>query len=67
MRQVTTKKGYDGCRKADYLSAHALITDKTFANLGETTISNLKAHFPAVQSGAHQYICCVCVCVCVCV
>jgi hypothetical protein len=50
--QVTTKKGYDGCRKADYLYAHDPITDKTFANLGETTISNLKANFDGVETGA---------------
>jgi hypothetical protein len=50
-RQVTTKKGYDGCRKADYLYAHDAITDKTFANLGETTISNLKANFDGVETG----------------
>jgi hypothetical protein len=48
---VTTKKGYDGCRKADYLYAHDPITDKTFANLGETTISNLKANFDGVETG----------------
>jgi hypothetical protein len=52
--QVTTKKGYDGCRKADYLYAHDAITDKTFANLGETTISNLKSNFDGVETGAHS-------------
>lgn len=50
--QVTTKKGYDGCRKADYLFAHQPITDKTFASLGETTIANLKATFHGVDTGA---------------
>lgn len=49
--QVTTKKGYDGCRKAEYLYAHQPITDKTFATLGETTISNLKATFEGVETG----------------
>jgi hypothetical protein len=49
--QVTTKKGYDGCRKAEYLYAHNPITDKTFANLGETTISNLKSNFEGVETG----------------
>lgn len=48
--QVTTKKGYDGCRKAEYLFAHQPITDKTFATLGETTISNLKSTFE-VETG----------------
>ncbi|WIA31523.1 hypothetical protein OEZ86_002415 [Tetradesmus obliquus] len=48
--KVTTKKGYDGCRKADFLHAHEPITDKTFANLGETTISNLKANFDGVET-----------------
>uniref|UniRef100_A0A383V5P7 Uncharacterized protein n=1 Tax=Tetradesmus obliquus TaxID=3088 RepID=A0A383V5P7_TETOB len=48
--KVTTKKGYDGCRKADFLYAHEPITDKTFANLGETTISNLKANFDGVET-----------------
>ncbi|KAF8070864.1 hypothetical protein HT031_000945 [Scenedesmus sp. PABB004] len=48
--KVTTKKGYDGCRKAAYLYAHDPITDKTFANLGETTISNLKANFDGVET-----------------
>jgi hypothetical protein len=52
--QVTTKKGYDGCRKADYLCAHDPITDKTFANLGETTISNLKSNFDGVETGEQQ-------------
>jgi hypothetical protein len=50
--QVTTKKGYDGCRKAEYLFAHQPITDKTFASLGETTISNLKNTFEGVDTGA---------------
>ncbi|MBN8558418.1 MAG: hypothetical protein J0L74_12215, partial [Burkholderiales bacterium] len=50
--QVTTKKGYDGCRKAEYLFAHQTITDKTFASLGETTISNLKSTFDGVDTGA---------------
>lgn len=49
--QVTTKKGYDGCRKAEYLFAHQPITDKTFATLGETTISNLKSTFEGVETG----------------
>jgi hypothetical protein len=49
--QVTTKKGYDGCRKAEYLFAHQPITDKTFATLGETTISNLKTNFEGVETG----------------
>jgi hypothetical protein len=53
---VTTKKGYDGCRKADYLCAHDPITDKTFANLGETTISNLKSNFDGVETGAAQIV-----------
>ncbi|KAF6253597.1 hypothetical protein COO60DRAFT_401567 [Scenedesmus sp. NREL 46B-D3] len=48
--KVTTKKGYDGCRKADYLCAHDPITDKTFASLGETTISNLKSNFDGVET-----------------
>lgn len=52
MLQVTTKKGYDGCRKAEYLFAHQPITDKTFASLGETTISNLKNTFEGVDTGA---------------
>jgi hypothetical protein len=55
VHQVTTKKGYDGCRKADYLYAHDAITDKTFANLGETTISNLKSNFDGVETGAQQH------------
>lgn len=48
--KVTTKKGYDGCRKAEYLFAHQAITDKTFATLGETTISNLKSTFEGVET-----------------
>jgi hypothetical protein len=52
--QVTTKKGYDGCRKAEYLYAREVITDKTFASLGETTISNLKATFDNVQTGGFR-------------
>lgn len=51
---MTTKKGYDGCRKAEYLYAHDPITDKTFANLGETTISNLKASFDGVETGGRR-------------
>lgn len=47
---MTTKKGYDGCRKAEYLFAHQPITDKTFATLGETTISNLKSTFEGVET-----------------
>lgn len=47
---MTTKKGYDGCRKAEYLFAHQPITDKTFATLGETTISNLKSAFEGVET-----------------
>ena len=59
--QVTTKKGYDGCRKAEYLFAHQPITDKTFATLGETTISNLKAKFEGVETGEVEgagIVCC---------
>jgi hypothetical protein len=52
---VTTKKGYDGCRKAEYLFAHQPITDKTFATLGETTISNLKAAFEGVETGGQWW------------
>lgn len=48
---MTTKKGYDGCRKAEHLFAHEAVTDKTFANLGETTINNLKATFMGVETG----------------
>jgi hypothetical protein len=48
--KVTTKKGYDGCRKADYLNAREPLTDKAFAALGETTIANLKARFPGAAS-----------------
>lgn len=48
--KVTTKKGYDGCRKAEYLYATETITDKTFANLGETTIANLKTNFEGVDT-----------------
>ncbi|KAI8474429.1 MAG: hypothetical protein J3K34DRAFT_518168 [Monoraphidium minutum] len=48
--KVTTKKGYDGCRKAEYLYAREIITDKTFANLGETTINNLKTTFEGVDT-----------------
>ncbi|GBF89575.1 hypothetical protein Rsub_02293 [Raphidocelis subcapitata] len=50
--KVTTKKGYDGCRKAEYLNAREIITDKTFANLGETTINNLKTTFVGVDTVA---------------
>ncbi len=49
--QVTTKKGYDGCRKAEYLHASEVISDKTFASMGDTTISQLKATFPGVHTG----------------
>lgn len=48
--KVTTKKGYDGCRKADYLNAREPLTDKAFAALGETTIANLKTRFPGAAS-----------------
>jgi len=50
--QVTTKKGYDSCRKADYLNAKDEITDKMFANLGETTITHLRNTFEGTQTGA---------------
>ena len=56
--QVTTKKGYDGCRKAEYLYAREVITDKTFASLGETTISNLKAAFDNVGTGRSGQVLC---------
>ena len=51
-KKVTTKKGYDLCRKADFVVASAALTDRTFAGVGETTVGNLKTQW-GVTTGEH--------------